>query len=255
VGVEDDLGQAEPNPDEMALGARIAELAQDPSDGARARIMAAVRNAPTPATATRRRIAGGSRWRPVLVGFGTAALLLFASVGALAASSDALPNSPAYKLRLFEENVRVAVADPREKPRLHLQFAAERVRQAKEQIRRGGARVAAELLSDCKHDLAEAEAELLATDDPAEERALEEEHDRVESDAVIQQAQVETIVDRGGAGSPTLEPNIPSREVPVVPAPQATSSPPTEPVPSPDTSPSPFPDSTPAAPVDANPTP
>jgi hypothetical protein len=129
------------------------------------------------------------------------------------------------------------------------------VRQAKEQIRRGGARVAAELLSDCKHDLAEAEAELLATDDPAEERALEEEHDRVESDAVIQQAQVETIVDRGGAGSPTLEPNIPSREGPVVPAPQATSSPPTEPVPSPDTSPSPFPDSTPAAPVDANPTP
>jgi hypothetical protein len=249
--------QPEPTPDELALAPRIAMLAQDPSGAARARIMAAVRSAPMPATASPRRAAAGGRWRLALVGFGTAGLLVVASVGALAASSDALPNSPAYKLRLFEESLRVAVADPRQQSRLHLQFAAEKVRQAKEQIRLGDATVAAELLSDTRHDLSQAETELQATNDAAEELNLEVEHDSLQSETVIAQAEVNTIVNSGGAGSPAPDSSPPPSDSSGVPAPPSTAVPPREPAPAPapDTSPTPSPDSAPAAPVEATPTP
>jgi hypothetical protein len=243
--------QPEPTPDELALAPGIAMLAQDPSEAARARIMAAVRSAPMPATASPRRTAAGGRWRLALVGFGAAGLLVVASVGALAASSDALPNSPAYRLRLFEENLRVAVADPRQQSRLHLQFAAEKVRQAKEQIRLGDATVAAELLSDTRHDLSQAETELRASNDAAEELNLEVEHDSLQSETVIAQAEVNIIVNSGGAGSPA--PNPTPSDASGVPAPESTVSPP--PAPAPDTSPPPSPDSAPAAPVEATPAP
>src|ERR1700682_4206857 len=180
MGVDDDLTPAQPTPDELRVGALITNLAQDPSDEARARIMAAVRSAPMPATAPRRRVAMGSRWRMALVGFGATGLLFSASAGALAASSDALPRSPAYGLRRFEENLRVAVADSHQQPRLHLQFASERLRQAKAQLRRGDVSDAARLLSDSKHDLEDAQTELQNIHDPSEVLDLASEKARLQ---------------------------------------------------------------------------
>jgi hypothetical protein len=243
VGVEDDQLPTDATPADLRLASRIAGLAQDPSDEARARIMAAVRSAPMPVAASGRRFAAG-RWRPVLAGLGATGVLLFASAGALAASSDALPNSPAYGLRRFEENLRVAVADPPGQLRLHLQFAADKVRQAKEQVTKGDAGVAAELLSDCRHDLHEARVELQAIHDPTESPELATEQDRVQSDASVEQTQVDAIVNGGEGASPSSEPSpTPSDES--VPTSDATASPLDQPTPSPDTRTAPSPDATP----------
>ncbi len=255
MGVDNDQTNSEPTDEELALGTRIAQLARDPSGEARARIMAAVRNAPALATPSRQPIFAGGRWRFVLVGLATAGLLLAASAGALAASSDALPRSPAYRLRLIEENLRVAVADPREQPRLQLQFAAERARQAQEQIRLGDAGVAAELLSDCRRELSDAQLEAQATHDPAEELDLQAEHDSLQSEAMVEQAQVDAIVNSGDDHSPAPEASPTPGDPSGIPAEQVPASPAAAPEPSPGGGASPSADSTPAAPSDVTPTP
>jgi hypothetical protein len=225
MGVEDDLTPAEPTPEELYLGERIANLAQHPSDEARARIMAAVRSTAMPATAPRRRSAVRRRWRLALAGFGAACLFLSISAGALAASSDALPNSPAYELRRFEENLRVAVADPREQARLRLQFAAERVRQAKAEIRRGNVSVATKLLSDSRHDLEEAQIELHDIHDQSKASDLAREHDRVQSDAASEQNQLETNDKGRDVVSPPGQPSPTPGDGSNVPAPEGTTLP------------------------------
>ena len=65
MGVEGDLVPAQPSDEELRIGARIAGLAQNPSDEARARIMAAVRSTTMP-THTMMTMAG-SHFPPVLV--------------------------------------------------------------------------------------------------------------------------------------------------------------------------------------------
>jgi hypothetical protein len=225
MGVDDDLESTQPTPDDVRLGARIANLAEEPSAAARARIMAAVRGAPMPASAPRRRVALGRRWRLALVGFGTTGILVAASAGALAASSDALPNSPTYELRHVEENLRVAVASQREQPRLRLQFAAEKLRQAKAQIRNGDAGNAARLVSDSRHDLQDAEAELKDLHDPAESQAIVSAEALLQADAANQQDQVNTLVN----GGTVVEPPSPApSDGSNGPAPEVTPLPPTE---------------------------
>jgi gas vesicle protein len=246
MGVENEPVPAQPTPEELRLRARIAIMAQDPGAEARARIMAAVRTAPMPGTAPSRRIAMGHRLRMALVGFGASGLLFGATAGALAASSGALPSSPAYGLRHIEENLRVAVADQREKPRLRLRFAAEKLSQAREQARRGDVSDAARLLSDAKLDLEQAQAELHDVNNPSEVQSLSAERTRLQTDAAVEQHQVETIAN-GGTVAP---PNSPSSATPGddsdVPAPEVRVTPPTELPAPPDNSSAGSPDSTPA---------
>jgi hypothetical protein len=223
VGLEDEVGTAPPTPEDLALGARITHLAQDPSDDARARIMAAVRSAPMPATAARGRVAMGSRWRLGLVGLGATGLLLVASAGALAASSDALPSSPAYGLRRFQENLRVAVASQRQQPRLRLEFAEEKLNQAKALVVQGDVSDATRLLEDSQHDLQDANAELQDLHDPAEALGLANEEAKVQADVANQQGQVDTIV-KGGTITPPVQENPTSGDSPN-PAPEATAHP------------------------------
>jgi hypothetical protein len=208
VGVDEDVDPGPPTPEDQALAARIAHLAQEPSVEARARIMAAVRSTPMPATAPRSRFASGRRWRVALVGLGTTALLLGASAGALAASSDALPSSPAYGLRRFEENLRVAVADQREQPRLRLEFAAEKLRQAKALTGRGDVNDASRLLVDCQHDLQDAQHELHDVHDPTEVLHLAGQEAQLQTDAANQLGQVDNIVN-GGTTTPPQESSAP----------------------------------------------
>ena len=66
------------------------------------------------------------------------------------------------------KDLRVAVADQREQPRLRLRFAAEKLSQAREQARRGDVRDAARLLSDAQHDLDQAQAELHDVNNPSD---------------------------------------------------------------------------------------
>ena len=247
MGVENEPMSPEATPEDLRLGARIANIAQDPSAEAQARIMAAVRTAPMPGRAPRGRIAMGHRLRTALVGLGASGLLFGATAGALAASSDALPSSPAYGLRHIEENLRVAVADQREQPRLRLRFAAEKLSQAREQARRGDVSDAARLLSDAKHDLEQAQAELHDVNNPSDVQSLSAERTRLQTDAAVEQHQVETIAN-GGTVAP---PNSPSSATPgdesSVAAPEGRVTPPTElPAPPPDNSSLGTPDSTPA---------
>jgi hypothetical protein len=244
MGVEDDLVPAQPSDEELRIGARIAGLAQDPSDEARARIMAAVRSTPMPAAGSRRRVAMRRQWRVALAGFGATALLLGASAGALAASSDALPSSPAYGLRRFQENLRVAVADQHQQPRLRLQFAAEKLRQAKVEASHGDVSDAAKLLSDCQHDLEDAQAELHDINDPSEVQNLSTEKAQLQADAANQQGQVETIANGGTtvvpSSPPSQTPGDEQNPAPVEPAPEgplppaAPSAPPENSPPSPE---------------------
>jgi gas vesicle protein len=246
LGIEHEPMPSQPTLEELHLGARIANLAQDPSAEARARIMAAVRSTPLPATPPRRRIGMGHRWRTALVGFGASGLLFGATAGALAASSDALPSSPAYGLRRVEENLRVAVANQREQPRLRLQFAAEKLGQAKAQARRGDVSDAAKLLSDCKNDLEQARAELQEVSNPSEVQHLSAEQTRLQTDAVVEQHQVETIAS-GGTVVPPNSPPSPAPGDEANPAAAGGSAiPPTEPPASLDNTPADPPDSTPA---------
>jgi hypothetical protein len=114
-------------PVEQELAQRLSGLGADPSPATQASIMRAVRAA-RPAEATRQRFQ--FRWRlPVAVA--AAFVLVFtATVGVLAASSEALPHSPAYTLRLVGEEVRLAVAGPVGREQLQIQFARDRFLQA-----------------------------------------------------------------------------------------------------------------------------
>jgi hypothetical protein len=110
--------------DERRLAAELGALAEDASAERRNRIMAAVRSSHAPS----RSVIGP--WRVALAGLGAVGILMASTGGAVAASGDALPNSPNYSLRTFGEQVRLALADPSGREKLRIAFATTRINQA-----------------------------------------------------------------------------------------------------------------------------
>lgn len=139
---------------EQRLAGELAALGVDPSPEKSAAIMAAVRRSQdVPSTLVR-------RWRLALVAFGAAALLALSSVGAVAASNDALPSSPTYPLRLAGEQARLVLASPAGRERLRIDFANARASQARTILRQGARTDAQSLLRDSRGYLAQAKKDL-----------------------------------------------------------------------------------------------
>ena len=120
------------SPSEQAIARDLSALAADPSPASRDSIMHAVRTA-------RRTAAPRARWHlswRLVTAIAAAVFLLGGStVGAMAASSQALPHSPAYPLRFAGEGIRLAVASPAEREHLRIDFARDRFRQARDVVR------------------------------------------------------------------------------------------------------------------------
>jgi len=115
---------------ELEIADRLWKLAADAGQADTESIMQAVRAA---------RLTAGPRrqhrpQRIVLGALMAAALLLTSAVGAVAASSQALPDSPAYTLRFTGEQVRLAVASPVGREQLRIQFARDRFHQAQDVV-------------------------------------------------------------------------------------------------------------------------
>jgi hypothetical protein len=139
---------------ERQLAVELAGLTQVPSAERRAVIMAAVRNAPGP----RRQV-----FRPRRMAIAAAAavcLLAVSSVGAVAASADALPSSPTYSLRSFGELVRLTFAVPSAREQLRLAFAQSRICQARAVLQQGDRSDAKGLLRDSRQYLAQTKQDI-----------------------------------------------------------------------------------------------
>ena len=139
---------------ERRLAGELAALAVNPSPEKRAAIMAAMRRSQDVRPSVVR------RWRLALVGFGAAALLALSSVGAIAASNDALPSSPTYSLRFAGEQARLALASPVGRERLRIDFANARINQARAILRQGALADAKSLLRDSRGYLAQTKKDL-----------------------------------------------------------------------------------------------
>ena len=139
---------------ERQLAAELSALGVNPSPQKSAAIMAAVRRSQDVRPTVVR------RWRLALVAFGAAALLALSSVGAVAASNDALPSSPTYSLRFAGEQVRLALASPAAREQLRIDFANARVNQARAILSQGGHSDAQSLLRDSRGYLAQARKDL-----------------------------------------------------------------------------------------------
>lgn len=147
-------------PAERRLAEALGRLAVTPSPEARARLLAAVRQAPHPPAIGRRRPAWLGGWRRVVIGAAAGLVLVgTAGAGAMALSAHALPGSPAYALRLAGEHLRLWLATPGERERLRLDFAREHLSEARQAD--GGNRAAAQtLLHDAAAYLADAGRDL-----------------------------------------------------------------------------------------------
>lgn len=231
----------ERSPEEATLVEQLQALAQDPSTDARARIMAAVRQAPRLQAEARRRPAWlvVPRFRLALALATGLLTLIVGSTGALAASSEALPDSPAYGLRLVGERIRIDVAGPGQRVNLSQRFAADRLRQARDQLRIARAALAAKLVADSRAYLQEAQADLVdlpepqQTEDAAEDVRLE--HEAADTEAAV-------AVENGG---PPAQPALATPNQSIEPSP-ANSGRGVEPSPSPGSEPGPGPDSPPS---------
>jgi hypothetical protein len=129
---------------ERQLAAQLSELGVSPSPEQRTAIMAAVRRSQDPVPT----VIG--RWRLTLVGLGVAAILLVSSVGAVAASNDAVPSSRTYSVRIAVEQVRLALASPAGREQLRIAFANARTDQARIVLRQGDRPNAKGLLHDSR---------------------------------------------------------------------------------------------------------
>ena len=139
---------------EKRLAGELAALGVNPGPEKHAAIMAAVRRsqqAPPSAIV---------RWRLGLVGLGAAALLALSSVGAVAASRDAVPSSPTYSLRFAGEQARLALASPVGREQLRIDFANARTNQARAILKQGGRADAKGLLRDSRGYLNQAKQDL-----------------------------------------------------------------------------------------------
>lgn len=139
-----ELNDQELSADERRLAVELASLTDDPDAHRRASIMAAVRGAPGPRRASRR------PWRLVIAAIAAVGVLAASSVGAVAASADALPSSPNYSLRSFGEHVRLALADAKAREQLRISFAQSRISQAQTALRHGDRSDAKGLLRDSR---------------------------------------------------------------------------------------------------------
>jgi len=139
---------------ERSLASALSGLATDASPQRQAAIMSAVRRE------TGRRPSVLGRWRPVLAGLAAAAVLGGTTLGVFAASSDALPSSPAYPLRLGVEHIRLTVAGPADREHLRISFADARISQAKAQLSQGDRNNADVLLRDSRTYLSEAKSDI-----------------------------------------------------------------------------------------------
>lgn len=139
---------------ERQLAGELFALGVNPSAETSAAIMAAVRRSQNVRPALVR------RWRLALVAFGAAALLALSSVGAVAASNDALPSSPTYSLRFAGEQARLALSSPAGREQLRIDFANARVNQARAVLRQGARTDAQSLLRDSRGYLAQAKKDL-----------------------------------------------------------------------------------------------
>lgn len=135
--------------EERNLATELAGLVDDPSAARRARILKAVHAAPSP------RRAGISAWRVAIALAAALAVVAVSSVGAIAASGDALPSSPSYGLRSFGEHVRLAFANPSTREQLRLSFAQSRIAQAQSALVHGDRSNARGLLHDSAQYLAD----------------------------------------------------------------------------------------------------
>ena len=115
------------SPAEQEIAGRLWKLAADPAPARRDSIMQAVRAATLVAVPRRQQ---HLHRRIMLAAVLAAALLPASAVGAVAASSQALPDSPAYALRFTGEQVRLAVASPVGREELRIRFARDRFHQA-----------------------------------------------------------------------------------------------------------------------------
>ncbi len=138
------------SPDERRLAAELEKLAVNPTPERRASIMTAVRAAQLPSHF----IIG--RWRVVLAVIGAAAILMASTVGAVASSGDALPSSPSYSLRVFGEQVRLALSDTTTREHLRIAFAKTRIAQAQAILGQGDVANAKGLLHDSHRYLTDA---------------------------------------------------------------------------------------------------
>ena len=114
------------SPAEQDLATELSRLAVDPSPAARDSIMRAVSAARlAEPKAPRWRL----RWRVIGAAVAAVLVLVTGTVGVLAASSQALPASPAYSLRGVGEQIRIFFASPVGREELRIQFARERFQQ------------------------------------------------------------------------------------------------------------------------------
>lgn len=144
------------SPAEQELAAELSKLASDPSPASRAAIMGAVRTVmPRPA----RTFMLPRAWRLSAAALVAVAMVLATTVFAFAASSTALPDSPAYGLRSAGEHVRLAILGTTDRELLRITFAREHFRQAQDVAHRNRSD-AAQLLSDGRAYLDDARKEL-----------------------------------------------------------------------------------------------
>ena len=120
------------SPSEQEIARELSTLAADPSRASWDSIMQGVRAARRTSSP---RVRWHLSWRLLIAVAAAVFLLGSGTIGAMAASSQALPHSPAYPLRFASEGIRLAVASPVEREHLRIDFARDRFRQAREVVR------------------------------------------------------------------------------------------------------------------------
>jgi hypothetical protein len=144
------------SPAEQDLAAELSNLASDPSTTARAEIMHAVVAAARPTDRVRRL---PWAWRTAVAVPLALIMVLATTVFAFAASSTALPDSPAYGIRSAGEHVRLTILGPTDRELLRIAFAREHFRQAQDVVHRNRSD-ASQLLSDGRAYLDDARNQL-----------------------------------------------------------------------------------------------
>jgi hypothetical protein len=144
------------SPSEQETAQELSSLAEDPSPASRDWIMHGI-HAALAKGAPRAR--WHLSWRLVMAVAVAALLLGVGTIGAMAASSQALPHSPAYPLRFAGEGIRLAVASPADKEHLRIDFARDRFHQAGDVVRENRSD-AKQLIVDGREYLAQARRDL-----------------------------------------------------------------------------------------------
>lgn len=124
----------------LELGRRLQRL-QDLSAPARLREEALARALAAPIPNRRRVIplrARPAEWAVVVARLAASALVAFGTAyGTVAVSAASLPNSPLYPVKLFVEDIRVAVAPIDQRPDLYVELAVRRVEETETLLQTG----------------------------------------------------------------------------------------------------------------------